>query len=534
MFDLGSVIAHVKADITDFNSKISQVKSSVSKTTSGFNDLGSSIYSFTSKAAMAFGALAVGTTGFALKNAAQIELLRTSFDTLLGSAEKGRDLFSKLQKMANVTPFETDDLAKSAQVLLSFGMSVEDVLPTLSRLGDVSLGNKEKFNSLTLAFGQIRARGALMGDDLRQLIAVGFNPLQKISVRTGESMASLTEKMSEGKISFDMVNEEFIKATDNGGQFFGGMEKGSKTLSGLWSTLSDNAKITARSIVGLSETGDIIQGGLFDKVKMGVERMIVWISANKDAIVAWGQAFFTTLFTVGAQVIQIIGSIINYFREHKLAMDILIGVLVGGFVIALIAVIAYIGGFIAGIIALVGWVGILVGIIAGAVAVIVRNWKDATETVKIYWSIMTQWFAQTGHNIGRALGNVWDAITSPFKKAFDWIKGGVGSVVDALKRLNPFTKHSPSLVDLVTRGTGAIRDRYSDMFHDITDMATSLTPQLNSQATLIGAPASLPAQASMDLITINALAFMGTPTEARRLAEMVEDERMKIKRAKGV
>lgn len=247
----------------------------------GGNRAGAALTKFANVAKVALiatGTAIVGFGVFALKSAGDVEMLRASFDTMLGSAEAGAKLFTQLQTMANVTPFETTDLADASKTLLAFGIGVEDLLPDLKMLGDVSLGNKDKFNSLALAFGQVAAKGKLQGDDLRQLVSVGFNPLQKIAQSTGESMASLTDKMSAGEITFEMVSDEFKKATENGGQFFNGMAKGANTLPGLMSTLSDTFGITARAIVGLNEAGDVVAGSLLDRLKTGVTNLIPFLN----------------------------------------------------------------------------------------------------------------------------------------------------------------------------------------------------------------------------------------------------------------
>lgn len=248
--------------------------SSSEKVDSGFSKIGKTIGIGLLAASAATVTFGIG----ALKSAGDVEMLRANFDTLLGSAEAGKKLFTELQSMANITPFETTDLADASRTLLSFGVNIKDLLPDLKMLGDVSLGNKEKFNSLSLVFGQIQSKGALMGDDLRQLVNVGFNPLQKISERTGESMASLQQKMSNGQITFQMVSDEFKRATSEGGQFFNGMEKGAQTLPGLFSTLADTFNMTARSIVGLSASGDIVAGSLLDRLKNGIKDLIPFLN----------------------------------------------------------------------------------------------------------------------------------------------------------------------------------------------------------------------------------------------------------------
>lgn len=239
---------------------------------------------------------AIDLSGWAVSNAADVEVLRTNFDTMLGSVDKGRNLFSQLQNMANITPFVTSDLAQGAQLLLAYGTAQEKILPTLNMIGDVSLGNKEKFDRLTLAYGQITSKGRLMGQELLQLTEAGFNPLQKMSERTGESMVSLSKKMENGQISSEMVADEFKRATAEGGQFFEGMKKGSATLPGLFSTLKDNVAIATRSIVGLSKSGDVIEGGLYDKLKDLATKAIPAVSSAADKA---GPAMITFMDNLG-------------------------------------------------------------------------------------------------------------------------------------------------------------------------------------------------------------------------------------------
>ena len=99
-------------------------------------------------------------------------------------------------------------------------------------LGDVSQGNKERFDSLTLAFAQVGSAGKLSGQDLLQFVNAGFNPLNEISKMTGESMAELKERMSAGGVSAEEVAEAFKHATSEGGQFYQAMEHRAKPLTG--------------------------------------------------------------------------------------------------------------------------------------------------------------------------------------------------------------------------------------------------------------------------------------------------------------
>ena len=187
-------------------------------------------------------AVVVGLGKVGLEYNNQMESYMTNFTTLLGSTEAAAKKVEELKKMAAATPFGMEDLAQATQTLLSFGIQADKTTPILKALGDVSLGNKDRFQSLALAFGQVSSAGKLTGQDLMQMINAGFNPLNEISKRTGETMEQLRDRMSKGGISAKEVEQAFIDATSAGGQFENGMQSASKTTEGLISTLKDNAK----------------------------------------------------------------------------------------------------------------------------------------------------------------------------------------------------------------------------------------------------------------------------------------------------
>lgn len=167
----------------------------------------------------------------------EIESFQISFETLIGSKDKANAFFSELKDFAVNTPLLLNDLAKGGQLLLGFGLDLDKVMPTLKQIGDISMGNADRFNSLTLAFAQMSATGKLMGQDLLQMINAGFNPLTVMAQTTGKSVATLKDEMSKGAISADMVAKAFADATAEGGKFNGMLEKQSKGIRGSISNL---------------------------------------------------------------------------------------------------------------------------------------------------------------------------------------------------------------------------------------------------------------------------------------------------------
>lgn len=174
-----------------------------------------------------------------IREAFRFEKAIADFRVLLGSIDKAKKHIAELRDYANTTPFGFQDLAAASRMLMSFGTKVEDIMPSLKMLGDIAMGDKQKFQGLALVFGQIRSAGRLMGQDLLQLINQGFNPLTIISQKTGKTMVELKKMMENGAISFEMVSEAMRIATSEGGLFANSMGEAAKTGQGLMSTLED-------------------------------------------------------------------------------------------------------------------------------------------------------------------------------------------------------------------------------------------------------------------------------------------------------
>lgn len=190
---------------------------------------------------------------------AQMQSLATSFETLLGSKSKADSLVNEMKQYAASTPMDVSTLAGAAQTMLGFGIQSEKVMPMLKSLGDISMGDAQKFSSLALAFSQASSTGKLMGQDFLQMVNAGFNPLNQMAKDTGKSVAELKEEMSEGKISVKMLEDAFQNATKVGGQFHGMMEAQSKTINGSFAQLR-GAVVDMFSDMGEEMEGIVVTG----------------------------------------------------------------------------------------------------------------------------------------------------------------------------------------------------------------------------------------------------------------------------------
>lgn len=183
----------------------------------------------------------------------------TAIQTLLGSKEKADALMKQVREYAKISPLEFSDVTKATQMMLGFNIEAEKIPRYLQAIGDISMGETGKFNSLTLAFSQMSATGKLMGQDMNQMINAGFNPLQAIADKTGKSIEVLKDEMSKGAISAEMVQQAFIDATSAGGKFYNMSENASKTINGQISMMHD-ALDNVFNELGTKGEGVIIKG----------------------------------------------------------------------------------------------------------------------------------------------------------------------------------------------------------------------------------------------------------------------------------
>lgn len=420
---VGEVIATFDANIKGFEAGVKKAESQMQgfdKAVSGAGNKIANVFESIGKAAIGYakilGVAGAGATVFAVKTAADLQSLSTSFETLTGSAEKGRKVFMDLKKMGATTPFEVTDLAKATQTMLAFGINVDKTQGYLKMLGDVSMGNRDKLSGLALAFSQVQSTGRLMGQDLLQMINQGFNPLTIIAQKTGKSMSVLKKEMEDGKISAEMVADAFKTATSEGGLFYQGMDRGAKTLGGTFSTLMDNIKMMAAGLAGLSEEGTIVEGSLLDLTQKGVNALnealskIDWVKVGTDIrnnVISAIEALRTSIETI-----------INWYNKHKLAIEILM-VTLGSFVTAITIVrtamliyttvmtiaTAISGGFAAVLAFITSPIGLIIIGLTALIALAYALWRN--------WGTLTAqgtWLGDTLRFIGNMAKSAWDAI----------------------------------------------------------------------------------------------------------------------------
>ena len=170
----------------------------------------------------------------------QFQQLEIAFGTMLKSKEKANELMAQMTDLAAKTPFGLQEVSEGAKRLLAFQVPAEEVTETLRRMGDVAAGLGVPMGQLIHVYGQVKAQGKLMTNDLYQFMNAGIPIIAELSKVVGKSETEIKDMVSAGKIGFAEVQAVIKGMTDEGGLFYNLMAEQSKTLSGQLSNLEDN------------------------------------------------------------------------------------------------------------------------------------------------------------------------------------------------------------------------------------------------------------------------------------------------------
>lgn len=367
----------------------------------------------------------------------QAEQTKIKFEVLLGSAAKGKALLDQLNQYANITPFSNTGITKAAETMLGFGITQEKILPNMRMLGDIAQGNEQSLGSLSLVYSQIMATGKLMGQDLMQLIGQGFNPLEIISKKTGISMGSLSDKMSKGAISADMVTAAFKISTEQGGRFYKSTEKMSKTAGGKWSTflgtLQDHIKnIGERFSTSLIPAIDFAQRGLGYTATYGKKALEIimpfvrFLIRWKEVVIvaASALAFLNTIVALSAARV----AIMTWYTGASTVAIILNTLVTEGWAAAWIAI---------NIAMSANPIGAIIAVVVALSAAVVYAWRNfdwfrggvmgAWEVLKGFGTMIKDYVINRINELMKAItgvGAAFEALKNGnFSKAFDIGKG---------------------------------------------------------------------------------------------------------------
>ena len=360
---------------------------------------------------------------------ASMESYLTNFKVMLGNEELAAAKLSELRKMAASTPFALSDLTEGTQTLLQFGIAADDTTDVLKQLGDISLGNADKLQTLVRAYGKMSSAHKVTLENVNMMIDAGFNPLNQICEATGESMSDLYKRISDGKVSFSELQAAVSAATSEGGQFYNGMLEASQTFSGRMSTLKDNVsaltgELTSGLFAALGELvvklNEVVVSFLDSDEKMAQLKETIGIATA--VVAAAGTAFLTYKgYVAAATAIEVIHTAATtaMTAAHKAAEAGATGLAV----------------------AQAGLNAVLkanpIGLVVAALAALAAGLVTAYKTSETFRNAVNSAFASVKKIAQNAIGTVVDWINELVAKirgaaaALANLKNGVGAAQDA-------------------------------------------------------------------------------------------------------
>lgn len=274
---------------------------------------GLALFEIGKQAILGMGRLSTG----ALKMAGDFEQSRLQFEQLTGSLEVGTKLLEDLAKLSIETPLESKTLQDGAKSLLNYGIAAEDVVDVSRRLGDLSLGNGQKFLALADAYGKANARVKVTNETLELFANNSVPILDLLAKKLNVSKEEVIDLASKGKINFEILREAIEGATNEGGKFFGAMARQATTFNGLLSTLRDAGSIVVRNfgeaflpiakeilpqvIERLFKLADIIKP-VASAFANTLQRVIIAIRPGVQALVGAFSSLFDTLGNLVGQI----------------------------------------------------------------------------------------------------------------------------------------------------------------------------------------------------------------------------------------
>lgn len=391
----------------------------------------------------------------------EVEKLQISLKTLAGE-EAGTKLYEDMRDFVVKTPLLMSTVAQGAQTMLSFNIEASKVMPILKQIGDISMGDAQKFQSLTLAFAQMSSTGKLMGQDLLQMINAGFNPLVVISEQTGKSISQLKDEMAKGAISVEMVENAFRSATEEGGLFHGMLEKQSHGIEGALSNLQGSIEDMFNDI------GSKGQDAMVDSIGMATDLVKHYEDVAKVlgvVIAAWGTYRGALLLVAAAQkamtALRTAQSFISLARGIKSASEAM----------ALFNAVSSVNPFVA-----------LLGALAGATAAFFlfkdsedasaeasRRYSEAiikeTSNIKALYAAMTS--SSSNSKVARDSAKELKAAADEYGVALSENAQKIGNESELISEL---TAKREELIDAIERE--AVAKEHANLVEDMTDRYT--------------------------------------------------------------
>lgn len=442
-----SVFTRIGNNLTEVGNKMKDFGSKV-------QDVGSKIESVGKAASVASAAVTAMLTA-GIKQNADIESSTAAFETFLGSAEKANEAVSAIRKQSAKSPFDTKDLLKANQMLVTTGVSADDARETINALGNaiaLTGGGNDELTRMASNLQQIKNAGKATSMDIRQFAYAGIDVYGILAETTGKNVDQL-KKMD---ITYDQLSAALQKASKEGGKYYGGQEKMANTLNGQVNTLKKTfldllGEITQSLMPTIKKMADGLQN-LIDKFralspeqKETIAKIAVLVAALGPALIIIGK-----IVTAAGTIIKVGGTIFN---------------LVG-------SISTSIGGLSGALTVLTGPVGIIIAVCTALVAIFINLWKNSetfrNSMIQIGENIVNTFnehIKPTLDNLIAIVTMLWNDVLMPL---LSWLMSTFGPVFEAI-----FVS-AGKVISTIFQSIGEVIHGITDIFRGLIDFVVGV------------------------------------------------------------
>lgn len=483
MSTVAELLVKIGADSSDLRKEIAATKRQLK---TAFGSEGLNLSGKAVNVLEGFGA-ALGALGiYAVKAGGELQNVQVAMTNMLGSAEKATAFVKELQGFAANTPFEFNDVTKASQKFLAFGFTAEQIIPTLTAVGDAAAGvgaGQDGVNRLTIALGQIAAKGKLASQEIMQITELGIPAWQLLADKLGTDVATAQDMVTKRMVDSQMALDALVGGMEN--RYGGMMEQQSGTIIGTWSNLMDGlGQLASQTGLAIAEALNLPE--LFSSIGE-------WLS-NFAAVLQEGGIREAILSCIPPEV-QL--AIIAFGTA-------LTGIAIPAMYAAGIAALAMAAPFITAIGAAVATAAPFIAVITAIGAVLYTLWANGVSVADVFqlMGVKTEVLFQAGSALQSAfsaLGNLFSSVLTALRPLFVAFGTVVAVVVTGiLQYFGNLITGAAYLLTMVATAIEGICSVFEWMVNGVGSALEEVASALGGMADSV-----LPAWASSGLSTIS-------------------------------
>ena len=480
---VAELLVKIGADSSDLRKEIAATKRQLK---TAFGSEGLNLSGKAVNVLEGFGA-ALGALGiYAVKAGGELQNVQVAMTNMLGSAEKATAFVKELQDFAANTPFEFNDVTKASQKFLAFGFTAEQIIPTLTAVGDAAAGvgaGQDGVNRLTIALGQIAAKGKLASQEIMQITELGIPAWQLLADKLGTDVATAQDMVTKRMVDSQMALDALVGGMEN--RYGGMMEQQSGTIIGTWSNLMDGlGQLASQTGLAIAEALNLPE--LFSSIGE-------WLS-NFAAVLQEGGIREAILSCIPPEV-QL--AIIAFGTA-------LTGIAIPAMYAAGIAALAMAAPFITAIGAAVATAAPFIAVITAIGAVLYTLWANGVSVADVFqlMGVKTEVLFQAGSALQSAfsaLGNLFSSVLTALRPLFVAFGTVVAVVVTGiLQYFGNLITGAAYLLTMVATAIEGICSVFEWMVNGVGSALEAVASALGGMADSV-----LPAWASSGLSTIS-------------------------------